>query len=36
MPRASSAKYGLVLFGTTSPMVAVARAFSERATAEGT
>jgi hypothetical protein len=29
-------KYGFVLFGTTRPMVAVARAFSERATADGT
>lgn len=36
MPRANSAKYGLTLLGTSRPMVAVLRAFSERATALGT
>ncbi len=36
MPRASSAKYGLRLLGTSRPMVAVVLAFSERATALGT
>lgn len=36
MPRDSSAKYGLVLFGTSKPMIEVVRTFSERATALGT
>ncbi len=36
MPRDSSAKYGLVLFGTSRPMIEVVRTFSERATALGT
>jgi hypothetical protein len=36
IPRASSAKYGFVLLGTTRPIVVVERAFSDRATADGT
>jgi hypothetical protein len=36
MPRATSEKYGLVLFGITRPMVPVVWQRSERASALGT